>query len=484
MRKRPIAFVFLFFIVIASHAQDSCNCLTNLDSMIRKVSNNYAGYKDKVNAHTQTGYQSLVDSLQKEAVTKLHMGDCFPLLEKYRLYFYDKHLQLRLKEQQASQSANAQINPPPVQTKWKKQSLTDSLHKQRRKLDPVEGIWTTEGYEIGIRFNVRNKRYDAVVLTAANKNWKEGMLKFSSKPSSHGLYETEYYRGDFVKDNIHLNVYRNIIEIENYGLWKKVYPAITDTISSAEYTKSHAAFGSFQLRYLDANTVYIALKSCDLSIKPILDSTMFSNKERLKNISNWIVDFRGNEGGSTDVFSSLLPYLYTKPMYEKGSSHWLTTDNTGELKKFRDESKALLDTATLHQLNAWFEFEKANPNGWYRDKADSVKFDSVRSYPQRVAILSDRNNASSGETFLIVAHGLSNKVTIMGENSAGYLDYGDLLPSSLPCDKLAFYIPSRRANYVDDGVSYDRTGYPPDVYIPAGTTDWIAFVYNWWNTKH
>lgn len=463
-------------------AQDNCNCSANLDSLVFRVSHNYAGFKDKVNTHTSAVYQSLVDSLQKEATAKKDMPACFPLLEKYRSFFYDHHLQLRLQGQQpASIDRPSAAAPAPALTQWTKNSITTYFDKTKN-LHPLEGIWHTEGYDIALVYKKISNAYEAVVLNASNKNWKEGMLKFNCVPAKDGFYNTIYYRGDFAKDTIRMNAYKNFLEIENYGVWKKISPLTADTISTEVFTKTHSSFGAFQFRYLDAQTVYIALKSCDLSLKTIVDSTLLANKEKLKTIPNWIVDFRGNDGGATDVYLGLLPYLYTKPLIERGSNHWMTPDQTNDFKKFLDENKSQLDTSTLKQLTAMVEFGLKNPGGWFIGKGDTTAFDSIYPYPKRVAVLSDKNNASSGETFLMVAKGMSDKVTILGQPSAGLLDYGDLLPSALPCPRLALYIPSRRANYLDAGISYDRTGFPPDVTIQPETKDWIPFVYDYWKT--
>lgn len=238
--------------------------------------------------------------------------------------------------------------------------------------------------------------------------------------------------------------------------------------------------GQVQLRMLDAATLYIALKSCDLANKPILDSLLKANAASLKTIPNWIVDFRGNGGGSTDVFQNLLPFFYTKTLYDKGDKHWMTPEQTAAFKKFTEENRALMDTGTLSYLTKIIRFGEANPNGWYDGGNDSLKYKQVVAYPKRVAVLSDRNNGSSGETFLLTAKGISDKVTVFGENSAGYMDYGDLQEFAFPCNKLMMYIPSRRSNYLDDGVTYSYNGIPPDVFIPANNKDWIGFVVDYW----
>ena len=355
------------------------------------------------------------------------------------------------------------------------------LEKNKLKLAAIEGVWKTEGYEIGVLLNKKNKKYEAIIFTADNKSWKEGMLKFNSKLLTKNTYTTAYTKGNFGKDTTTASVYKNFMEMERFGTWQKTFPPVKDSMAFAEFNTKYG--GEVKFRMLNDTTLYIQLQSCDLANKPVLDSLIKTNAEKLKSIPCWIVDFRGNQGGSTDVFQSLLPYFYTKTMYDKGDKHWMTPENTTSLKSFTEENKNVLDSSTLSYLTRMVNFGLANPNSWYDGGADSLKFSKVLAYPKRVAILSDKNNGSSGETFLLVAHGISDKVTVFGENSAGYMDYGDLLSYKFPCDKLIMSIPSRRSNYIDDGIKYSYTGIAPDVKIPAETKDWIKFVFNYWKKK-
>lgn len=474
MKKLILAFLLPFS--LSAFAQDSCNCLLNLNHMIEKVSLNYAGYKDKVKPATEQRYNVLIDSLRQAAGTANDLKTCYQLLDKYRLFFLDKHLQLKGDLPPAENNASATPSAAPVQTGWTKDSIYKYL--TTNKLTPLEGVWKTEGYEIGVMLNKKSRQYEAIIVSAENKNWREGMLKFSSTSQHKNSFVTAYRMGNFSIDTTTVVLNKNFIEIQRFGSWQKMFPAGKDSFTKAVYSTMFG--GQVQLRMLDAATLYIALKSCDLANKPILDSLLKANAARLKTIPNWIVDFRGNGGGSTDVFQNLLPYFYTKTMYDKGDKHWMTPEQTTSFKKFTEENRTLMDTGTLSYLTKIIRFGEANPNSWYDSGSDSLKYDKVLAFPKRVAVLSDRNNGSSGETFLLTAKGISDKVTVFGENSAGYMDYGDLQEFTFPCKKLMMYIPSRRSNYLDDGVTYSYTGIPPDVFIPAKNKDWIGFVVDYW----
>ena len=472
--KQLTCAIALFLAAQFTHAQDNCNCLLNLNNFVEKVSNNYAGYADKVNSKTKDGYFLMVDSLKKRAEIATDLRTCYNVLEKYRSFFYDKHLQLGA-DLPADTTNN--VAEKPTQTAWNKATVLAYFNKNQAKLKDIEGIWTTDGYEVGVVLNEKTSRFEGVVLAAKNKNFTEGSLKFSSSWLGSGRYPSEYVNGQLKRENIELTVVKNAMEVGNYGIWTKQFPATKDTLTFSQKTER---LGEVQWRMLDKNTLYIRLKSCNLANKPVLDSLIKLNKEKLKTIPNWVVDFRGNSGGATDVFKELLPYLYTKPLIQRGNKHWLTPENTALLKTFYKENESVMDAESKAGLLKFFEFEKNNPNGWHDEGSDTTKYDKVLKFPNRVAVLSDKNNGSSGETFLIDARGMSDKVTIFGENSAGYLDYGDIMPNRLLCDKFDIAIPSRRANYLDYGETYDKTGYPPDVYIPETNKDWLKFVFDYW----
>jgi hypothetical protein len=477
--KKLLIIAALFFLSNAkSNAQDSCKCLLNFNHYVDKVANNYAGFKDKVNPRTEKTYNLMVDSLRKVAENTKLLRGCYDVLEKYRLFFYDKHLQLNANLPPEPVAPNAPVaSNAPTQTMWTKDLIVKDLEKRKNALNPMEGIWNTEGYQVGVVFNEKEKRYDGVILEAGNPKWKVGMVKFSSKMMEPTVYEMVYVRGDFALDTMSSKVLKNYLVVPKYGTWKRSFPVSRDTLTDLD---AMAELGDVQFKFLNDTTLYIALKSCDMSNKPILDTLMARNAERLKKTPYWIVDFRNNNGGSTDVYSSLLPYLYTKTLISKGNKRWMSPENTQKLKAYMVENQKVMDAETYKYIKNMVEFGEKNPNGWFNDNGDTTKFDKMLPFPKKVDVLTNENNGSSGETFLIVARGLSDKVTIFGENSAGYLDYGDIMPYTMPCENFQINIPARRANYLDYGVSYDKTGYPPDVYIPKTNKDWLKFVKDYW----
>lgn len=468
-------------LVISVHvmpAQDTMTCLQQLDTVIDAVSRNYAGFHDKVTPSTRTTYGALLDSLRTGARTAPDGPACFALLDRYINFFRDKHLILNGRYKATNEPEI--LDAPPVTTRWTAATLHAYFDRTGATSLPLEGIWTLQGYEVGIVHNDTARRYEGIVITSANANWKEGMLKFTFSGSVNGHGTARYWRGDLQAVDVDAFWAMDHLSFSGIGIFDKKDPEAQLSMDRGAFLLEHGS--EVQWRMLDDSTLYIKLGSCNLSNKATLDSLLEVNASELRRIPQWIVDFRGNRGGSTDVFTGLLPYLYTKPLVDAGQSHWMSPANTTRLARFVEQNHSMMDEGSRIVMEEIVTHGKAHPNTWHIQPADTLWFDSVLAMPRRVAVLADRNTASSGESFLLSAHLMSDKAVIFGEPTGGYLDYGDLMRHELGPDGLSLDIPSSRMSRVDQGLRYDITGFPPDVPMPSGTTDPIAFVRQWWST--
>lgn len=230
-------------------------------------------------------------------------------------------------------------------------------------------------------------------------------------------------------------------------------PAAKDTLS--EQTS---------IKVLDDQTLLFTLPSFDWSEKKNVDSLMKRYANELKKTPNWIIDLRGNMGGSDFVYSPFLPYLYTNRMVTLPSEFWATADNIAILeqqladKNAAKETKAYISGIVTLMKNNKGRF--VNPTG--KETID-VTLDSVYEYPKKVAFLIDRNSASSAESFLLMAK-QSKKVTIFGENSFGMLDYANYQYFDIPCEAYNLTIPISRSKRLPKN-PIDNIGIKPDVLI-------------------
>ncbi len=460
---------------IGSFAQDTCSCSNNLDRYIDKVTRNYSGFHDKVNDNTAGRYTALADSLRIAASTTTDKSVCFTLLDTYRTFFWDKHLQLGGPYMPSAKSEAS--GSPPITSTWTAATLRDYFTEHAHDLRPLEGVWTLDTYEVGIIHDPAATAYQAVILKATNPKWKEGMVKFTFAELLDGHTSVRYWRGDLGMTEISAQFVQEHLLMDRIGTWRRTFPALKEPFDERAFELTYGS--EVQWKLLDDSTLYIKLGSCDLANKAVLDSLVRANKGLLDRIPNWIVDFRDNGGGSTDVFQSLLPYLYTKPFKEYGVSHWMSPGNTAVLREFLRENGKMMDGASARSVRKLVKQGEKHPNTWHIGHGETTRF-KKRDMPRRVAILANRYTASSGESFLELARGVSEKSVIFGENTGGFMDYGDVMPNDLGCDGLEAYIPTSRMNRLDHGISYDREGIAPDARISAEEYNWIGFVRNYW----
>lgn len=94
MKRMFLALVVIVFSI--SLKSQNCDCLENFNFLVNKISNDYAGFADKVNASTVDDYNRITDLYRKKASEVTSIKRCELLLDKWLEYFNDKHLRLEI----------------------------------------------------------------------------------------------------------------------------------------------------------------------------------------------------------------------------------------------------------------------------------------------------------------------------------------------------------------------------------------------------
>ena len=153
-----------------------------------------------------------------------------------------------------------------------------------------------------------------------------------------------------------------------------------------------------------------------------------------------IIDLRGNGGGADYSFYPLVPHIYTNPMKVAGEDFWASPENAEHLRVFLKESDF---PEEYHKgMQDLIERMEAEPNTFVTGAPDqTIEIEDILDHPERIGILIDEKCASSTEEFLLMA-AQSKKVTLIGSNTRGSLDYSNLrnieLPSPLCQDRCRF----------------------------------------------
>lgn len=204
----------------------------------------------------------------------------------------------------------------------------------------------------------------------------------------------------------------------------------------------------------------INLTSLDASKKETLDEFVKSGAS-LKSEKCFILDISNNQGGSSAFARDFVRNL-------NGSAQWIK--NFAFLKS----PATLQSTANLYRL---FPNLKSDEDFDIDKELEAMKKNPVRkwevftgnqqretgSYKGKAIIISNRNVASSGEALLNFWRSIPGGI-IVGENSGGIGNFGDVREYMLPGSKMVLTVPCKL--FIVPGVE-EGTGYMPDCWIDA-----------------
>jgi len=350
----------------------------------------------------------------------------------------------------------------------------------------IEGIWVGFRGEIAI---IEKGEHIFIGISINYPGYDKNQIIFEAQETENMEYELIIYRdyNDFFPTNekasLHLN--GSVFEIHEDTRFVK---------KTADSTYNKALLRTYVPIYPNGvNTFPVATPLNDSTYFlriPNFDSNMANELvekywDEITTRPNLIIDIRNNGGGQDNYYEKLAELIYTNP-YESIGVEWYSTKsiiedweyaiNNNKIKEgFEEESKALLEEM------------KKNVGGFilhpYYDGDDIVERDTMYTYPKRIGIIINENNASSAEQFLLEAK-QSSKVTVFGaKNTAGVLDYSNITPKELPSGKYNLWLPATRSRRLPDN-PIDNIGIAPDILIPFEPQEqlydkldsWVYFV--------
>ncbi|MBB5644923.1 S41 family peptidase [Pedobacter cryoconitis] len=462
--------IALILLPFFSDAQ-SCNCSENFKFLVGKIKNNYVGYKDKIKPSNQERFNVFTDSLQKVADSS-NINECKDVYLKWLSFFKDRHLGISsFKAVNASNDYIRTYFSKGEVVSWNELSFDKYLQDNKGKLDKIEGYWSNfPTYQIGIvKDSIKNNEFVGFILKADSIYWMPKQVKFRIK-KVNGNYQVIYYKPlDHSKNSSSIRVKDSILDFDGFGKYYKGKGFKDNPEATAENQDLSPSF-----KVLDKETNLLVIPYAIIKYKKSVDSILVSNKKLLEKTEHLIIDLRNNSGGQNGTFENILPYLYTNPIYTEGDAVLATADNIRDgydvdMTGYPEKTKKLM-TEEVKKF-------KAHVGELYSYPADTLKFDHILKNPQRISILIDKSSASATEIFLLKAE-QSKKVVLFGENSAGAIDYLDVIIGKMPCENYSVRYPAVRSNRVNTR-PLDNVGIPPNVFIPDSVTDWVKFVRNY-----
>ena len=229
-----------------------------------------------------------------------------------------------------------------------------------------------------------------------------------------------------------------------------------------------------RIRTLSRHTIVLTLSSFANEQRAPLIALLARHRKELASHPNWIVDVRGNRGGSDSSYEPVLPWLLPDETVTVGAE-WLATPAN---IRGQEQACARFSPGDL-ECEAFTKEALARmrsvESGKYvaQDDSGGMTFERVKGRenrrPSRVAVLIDGQCASSCEEFVLIAR-QSFSVKLIGRPTFGSLDYSNLRPYDLPSGQRALvYATSRSLRLPDYPV--DVAGIQPDIYLPLPDED-------------
>jgi C-terminal processing protease CtpA/Prc len=284
---------------------------------------------------------------------------------------------------------------------------------------------------------------------------------------SPGKYAVMFYVRDHSLRLANATLTGSELSIEGLSTYRKVFPdeGLTQVVKNTEPISNKT-----EIQKLNANTVYFRLPTFNHEVKPVVDSLIAANHDLIADTPNLIIDVRNNGGGSDITYAELIQFLYTNKIVLVNNSIWSSTDNIQKFKNILDDPE--YPESSKAYLRNLVQRLETSPGAFVKKNDNTLKRKVTLKYPANVVILINRYCASSCEEFVLAAR-QSKKVTLMGENTMGVLDYANVHTLDLPCAGWGLQYATSRTNRLPD-FPIDNIGIKPSIKIPEGK-NWLEF---------
>lgn len=451
--------------------EDRCNCLDNLNALVAKTEQNYAGFPVKVNDTTKPVYQDLVKSLENRAAIVTNPEMCYFLLKEYVSYFKDKHFMLGFAGNKRPETETFSLSEEAFRS-----------YLSHNALHPMEGIWINpeNTLKLAIRKN-SDSEFQAVILASEDPDLPAGLVYYTFTKTQNRWIAREF--NAFLTTDIVVKQKGNLLQIWNQKMFGKIYPSTMSEKEREELNTWKNNNNGLDFKKLSTKTAYLKIPSFTNNDDKILELVK-RNDAVIQSCENLIVDLTGNGGGSTG-WISFLPYFMTNPIIQYDTYLRTTPDNVksklADLEPFvihpiPEEYKKYFPEEVLAAYKKAYQELPVTQKSFYPIPGVTFPLDSIMAKPQKIALMVDDLCGSSTEYFFFISK-QSKKTTTYGINTVGMMDYeGMSNPTALPYDKYILTIPIVKSSWTDSQ-PIDQTGFRPDILLNhIDLSEWVEFV--------
>ncbi|MBS1586188.1 MAG: hypothetical protein JSS82_11660 [Bacteroidetes bacterium] len=465
---KHISFLSALLLAFTIARGQACDCKTQFEFVKRQVETNYPGFRDKVNPQTASAYTTFYSKTLEKVKKASKQQYCYQAIKEWLYFFNDGHLQLNKVDTRAPKDTTGQAE------RIRNTEIIDIPERQieaLKKSKGIEGIYRHNDsvYTIAIIKSPTDFRdYAAVIVESRTPLWTKGQVKMELRHYKDSFYTNLTYMRDH-----NWQVQGVVFEGDelNDHEWQRL-----GTVDPANSNATYNSLKPVASRQLSDKTFYIQIGSFQSWNAISIDSVLRADSAILSKTPNLIIDLRYNSGGTDYAYRPLRPWLYTNPIYNIGNDVYATSDNADVLLKYLNEP-GFPEEAKAAVAEEAEEIKKNLGSFILHSSDDTIALNKHLPYPQKVVILVNGICAGSTEEFLLEAM-QSKKVTIMGQRTAGTLDYSNVIEATSSCKEISFSYPSTRSRRLKLGQGIDLTGIRPAIVL-AHDKDWVKEAQAW-----
>ncbi|WP_116107219.1 S41 family peptidase [Lewinella sp. IMCC34191] len=449
---------------------EDCGCREEFDFVVRYLEANLPAFHQDVTADNRAAYTDFRDALRQKASQATDRNACFRYLTQYVEFFQDNHTKMRnrgtVTVDESDPTNLAEFRNGSLYRDTETLPLPDDSVLTDFPLTDIRGVYvsTDSQYTVAvIDAQTEFRDYAGVILDARNELWTPGQVKFELKRKDSRTVE------GFLYDRYHRAEYLTAVGFGAGFLgehWVKRERA--DKVNHSLNPER-----AFTYRVADS-TVILRVPSFMSSHTRTLDSLYHAAADEIGRHPYLLIDVRDNGGGNSSNFSALLPYLYTRPIVNDETVELYATEDIIALYQ-ADFDRIMQDSSQVNTetIAAFREglaaMRAAEPNTFVREEYSDTLVLPVLDTPRRVGILYNKGCASACEDLLFTAR-QSDKTVLLGDNSGGFVGYGNMFTVYTPCNGFGLSMSTSRYG---TQWKYEVVGIAPDYRLDYDR-DWIG----------
>ena len=488
MKNLLFCFILLSLSTLTGFCQN-CNCPQSFDWMVNTFKTNDAGFQYVVDKKGADEYTKHTNYYRDKALNTTSSDSCLMVLNKWLSFFRKGHIGAFPKNGFGWNAQSPELSDrlkDSIRALYKNEEVIDFsieqfreyLQKRQGKLNPIEGIWKSNNYSIGIMQSpMKDNQFVAFIIKADSVYWLPKQMKAVFTLNKDSAFSVVYSMRDHSKKNENARMVGksgNIFLMIN-TIWLKDFPESSLTQKDELFLKLRNARSPFT-NSLSEKTLYLRIPSFNYSQKVSIDSLLHSNDSLIRTTPNLIIDIRNGTGGSDLSFFGLMPYIYTQPIRTVDMKYLATELNA---RGYEEYAKSITDTAGANRCWRIASKMRQHIGTFITWDSSNVSVDSSyvsTAFPRKVAIVCNQYNGSTDESFLYQVK-QSSKVKVFGRPTSGALDFSNIHIVDFP-NGLFQLIYTMTASFRIPDFPIDDIGLQPDFYIDETIPEeeWIYYV--------